>query len=431
MSSLLITNGHLIDPKNNRDEVINLLVVDGVISEVGCTATTKADEVLDATGLVVAPGLVDLQVHFREPGREDKETIETGSRAALKGGVTTAVAMPNSTPKADNQSVIEFVIKRSKEVGLINIFPTGALTKGQAGEVLSEMRELKQSGAVAVTDDGVDVQDMGLLRRAMEYAKTHDLLVMSHCETDTLTAGGVLHEGWVSTQLGLPGIPAISEDLAVEKNIALAKLTGARLHILHNSTVGAVDAIRRAKAAGATNITAEVSVQHAALTDEACLGYNTDAKMYPPLRSSEHVAAIIEAIKDGTIDALTTDHAPHIEPEKLLPFVDAAMGSTGLETSFAVMYTYLVKPGHITLSEGIALMTHKPAQIIRANKGSLEVGADADITLFDLSEDWVVDPKHMESKGKNCVFKNLTLSGRAKHVVVGGAIKMRDGEILH
>jgi dihydroorotase len=431
MSRLLIKNGRLIDPKNNRDEITNLLIVDGVMAEVGCAATTVADTTLDATGLVVAPGLVDLQVHFREPGREDKETIETGSRAALKGGVTTAVAMPNSTPKADNQSVIEFVIKRAKEVGLINIFPTGALTKGQAGEVLSEMRELKQAGAVAVTDDGVDVQDMGLLRRAMEYAKTHDLLVMSHCETDTLTAGGVLHEGWVSTQLGLPGIPAISEDLAVEKNIALAKLTGARLHLLHNSTAGAVDAIRRAKAAGATNITAEVSVQHAALTDEACLGYNTDAKMYPPLRSSKHVEAIIEAIKDGTIDALTTDHAPHIEPEKLLPFVDAAMGSTGLETSFAVMYTYLVKPGHITLSEGLALMTHKPAEIIRMKKGSLEVGADADITLFDLSEDWIVDPKHMESKGKNCVFKNLTLSGRAKHVVVGGVLKMQDGEILH
>jgi dihydroorotase len=204
MGSLFIKNGRLIDPKNNRDEITNLLIVDGVMAEVGCAATTVADTTLDATGLVVAPGLVDLQVHFREPGREDKETIETGSRAALKGGVTTAVAMPNSTPKADNQSVIEFVIKRAKEVGLINIFPTGALTKGQAGEVLSEMRELKQAGAVAVTDDGVDVQDMGLLRRAMEYAKTHDLLVMSHCETDTLTAGGVLHEGWVSTQLGLP-----------------------------------------------------------------------------------------------------------------------------------------------------------------------------------------------------------------------------------
>lgn len=430
MGSLLITNGRFIDPKNNRDEITNLLIINGKVAEIGCAATVSADSVLDATGLVVAPGLVDLQVHFREPGREDKETIETGSRAAIKGGVTTAVAMPNSIPKADSQSVIEFVIKRAKEVGLITVLPTGAITKGQEGIILSEMRELKNSGAVAVTDDGVDVQDAGLLRRAMEYAKTHDILVMSHCETDSLTDGGVMHEGWVSTQLGLPGTPAVSEDLAVEKNILLAKLTGVRLHLLHNSTAGAVESIRRAKAEGYTNITAEVSVQHFALTDEACLGYNTDAKMYPPLRSSEHVMAIVAAIKDGTIDALTTDHAPHIEPEKLLPFVDAAMGSTGLETSFAVMNTYLVKTGHITLSEGIALMTHKPARIIRVAKGSLEVGADADISLFDMNEEWVVDPKNMESKGKNCVFKHMTLSGKVKHVVVGGVLKMRDGQIL-
>ncbi len=430
MGTILIKNGRLVDPKNNRDEVTTVLISEGKVAEIGCADTTEAETILDATGLIVAPGLIDLQVHFREPGREDKETIETGSRAAVKGGITTAVAMPNSNPKADNQSVIEFVIKRAREVGLINIYPTGAITKGQAGDVLAEMRELKNSGAVAVTDDGVDVQDALLLRRAMEYAKTHDLLLMSHCETDSLTDGGVMHEGWVSTQLGLPGTPAVSEDLAVEKNLMLAKLTGARLHILHNSTKGAVTSIKAAKAQGFTNITAEVSVQHFALTDEACLGYNTDAKMYPPLRSQEHVDAIIAAIKDGTIDALTTDHAPHIEPEKLLPFIDAAMGSTGLETSFAVMYTYLVQPGHISLAEGLALMTHKPASIIRIKKGSLEVGADADIALFDLKEEWVVDPKRMESKGKNCVFKNITLTGKAKHVIVGGELKMQNGAIL-
>jgi dihydroorotase len=430
MSRLLIKNGRLIDPKNSRDEVTNLLVVDGVVSEIGCLATVETDEAIDATGLVVTPGLIDLQVHFREPGREDKETIETGSRAAIKGGITTAVAMPNSNPKADNQSVIEFVRKRAAEVGLITILPAGTITKGQDGGVLSEMRELKNSGAVAVTDDGVDVQNVGLLRKAMEYAKTHDILVMSHCETDSLTDGGVMHEGWVSTQLGLPGTPAVSEDLAVEKNIMLAKLTGARLHLLHNSTKGSVEAIARAKREGYTNITAEVSVQHIALTDEMCRGYNTDAKMYPPLRSAEHVEALIQAIKAGTIDALTTDHAPHIEPEKLLPFVDAAMGSTGLETSFAVMNTYLVKPGHITLSEGIALMTHKPAAVVRVERGSLEVGAVADISIFDSNKEWTVEPKLMESKGKNCVFKNMVLEGKAVHVIVGGAIKMRDESIL-
>lgn len=430
MSTLLIKNGHVVDPKNSIDAVMDVFVADGVIVKVGKDIADAADETIDATGLTVTPGLIDLQVHFREPGREDRETILTGSRAALKGGVTTAVAMPNVAPEADNQSVIEFVVKRAREVGLINIFPTGATTKGQDGNRLAEMWELKNSGAVAVTDDGYDVQDPGLLRRAMEYAKTHDMLIMSHCESDALTDGGVMHEGWVSTQLGLPGTPAVSEDLAVEKNIALAKLTGARLHLLHNSTKGAADAIRRAKKEGYTNITAEVSVQHFALADEECMGYNTDAKMYPPLRSSDHVEAIVAAIKEGVFDALTTDHAPHIEPDKLLPFQDAAMGSVGLETSFAAMYTYLVEPGHISLSEGIALMTYKPAGIIRTDRGTLSAGAPADIALFDMNKEWTVDPSTFESKGKNCVFKGKTLKGKAVHAIVGGVVKMKDEEIL-
>ena len=430
MKTLLIKNGRVIDPKNDRDQITDVLIEDGKIKEIGVNITVSADTVIDATGLVVAPGLIDLQVHFREPGREDRETILTGSRAALKGGVTTAVAMPNTKPEADNQAVIEFILKRSAEANLITILPTGAITVGQDGGRLAEMRELKNSGAVAVTDDGFDVQNPGLLRHAMEYAKTHDILIMSHCETEALTAGGVMHEGFVSTQLGLPGTPDISEDLAVQKNILLAEKTGARLHLLHNSTKGAVAVIRQAKAAGAINITAEVSVQHFALTDEMCLGYNTNAKMYPPLRSADHVAAIVAAIKDGTIDALTTDHAPHIEPDKLLPFVDAAMGSVGLETSFAVMNTYLVEEGHISISAGIALMTHKPAAIIRSGKGSLTVGAGADITIFDMNKEWIVDPSVFESKGKNCVFTGKKLKGKAKHVIVGGVIKMKDEVIV-
>ena len=430
MSSILIQNGHVIDPKNNIDGKMDVLVVDGKIAQVAKGISEKADETIDATGLTVTPGLIDLQVHFREPGREDRETLETGSRAALKGGVTSAVAMPNVTPVADNQSVIEFVVKRAKELNLINIFPTGATTKGQGGGMLSEMWELKNSGAVAVTDDGVDVQDEGILRNAMEYAKTHDILVMSHCETDALTSGGVMHEGWVSTQLGLPDTPAVSEDLAVEKNTMLAKLTGARLHLLHNSTKGAVSAIRRAKAEGYENITAEVSVQHFSLTDEECLGYNTDAKMYPPLRDASHVEAIVEAIKDGTIDALTTDHAPHIEPDKLQPFQNAAMGSVGLETSFAVANTYLVEKGEVSLCDVIALMTHKPAEIIRVDRGTLSEGAPADIAIFDTKKEWTVDPTKLESKGKNCVFKQKKLKGKAVHVIVGGEVKMKDEEIV-
>ncbi len=430
MERILLHNGRVIDPASGRDDVCDVYIADGRIQAVATTITETADRTIDASGLVVAPGLIDLQVHFREPGREDRETIETGSQAALKGGVTTAVAMPNTSPVADGQAVVEFVRKRAREVGLINILPTGAITTGQAGERLAEMRELQLAGAVAVTDDGVDVADAGLLRKALEYAKTFDLLTMHHCESADLTDGGVMHEGWVSTQLGLPGTPAVSEDLAVAQKLQLAALTGARVHLLHNSTQGAVGLIRAAKAAGARNVTAEVSVQHCALTDEACLGYNTNAKMYPPLRSEAHVAAIIEAIKDGTIDALTTDHAPHIEPDKLLPFADAAMGSVGLETSFAVMYTYLVVPGHITLPEGLALMTHKPAAIINSDRGTLAEGGVADLALIDLNAVWTVDPAALASKGKNCVFSGQTLQGKVTHTIVGGALKLADGKLL-
>lgn len=426
----LIKNGHVIDPANNIDKVMDVLIQDGKIEAVKTNIEVDADEILDATGLIVTPGLIDMQVHFREPGREDRETLESGSRAALAGGITSVVAMPNSTPAADNQTVIEFVVKRARELDLINIYPAGAITKGQEGITLAEINEMKRSGAIAITDDGMDVQDEGVLRRAFEYAKTCDILLMSHCETNTLTEGGVMHEGWVSTQLGLPGTPSASEDLAVQKNILLAGLCNARLHLLHNSTIGAVNAIREAKRIGRGQITAEVSVQHFALTDEECLGYNTNAKMYPPLRSQGHVEAIIEGIKDDTIDAFTTDHAPHTEPDKMEPFQDAAMGSTGVETSFAVMNTYLVAAGHISLSKGISKMTTEPAKILQIDKGHLSVGADADIALFDVNESWIVDPTKGYSKGKNCVFAGKELTGRAKHVFVRGVQKLKDSVVI-
>lgn len=428
--TILIKGGRVIDPANGVDDVLDVLVADGKIAEIGKAVKSAADQVIDAKGLIVTPGLIDLQVHVREPGREDKETIETASKAALAGGVTSIVAMPNTRPVADNQTVIEFVIKRARELDLVNVYPTGAITKGESGETLAEINELKNAGAVAVTDDGVDVQDEGLLRRALQYAKTCDMLLMSHCEVEALTAGGVMHEGWVSTRLGLPGTPAVAEDLAVRKNIMLAQICGARLHLLHNSTVGATQAIRSAKAGGMKNLSAEVSVQHFALTDEECLGYNTNAKMYPPLRARDHVEAIIEGIKDGTFDAFTTDHAPHTEPEKLEPFIDAAFGSTGLETSFAVMNTYLVKAGHIPLATGISKMTAEPARILRLGKGTLAIEADADIAIFDPGADWVVDARQSFSKGRNCVFDGKKLTGRAVYTIVGGRVKFARGSVL-
>ncbi|MDR3424362.1 MAG: dihydroorotase [Alphaproteobacteria bacterium] len=431
MTSLLIKNGHVVDPANHIDSAMDILVEDGKIAQVGQGIAAKADEVIDAAGLTVTPGLIDLQVHMREPGREDKETIETASKAAVAGGITSVVAMPNTRPVADNQAVIEFVLKRSREVGLINVYPSGSISKSQTGLTLAEINELKNAGAIAVTDDGVDVQDENLLRRALQYTKTCDILLMSHCEISSLTGEGVMHEGWVSTQLGLPGTPAAAEDLAVRKNIILAEMCGARLHLLHNSTIGAVEAIREAKRKGRKNITAEVSVQHFSLTDEECLGYNTNAKMYPPLRSREHVAAIIEGIKDDTFDAFTTDHAPHIEPEKLQPFQDATFGSTGLETSFAVMNTYLVKAGHIPFSKGISKMTAEPARILRIDKGTLSVGADADIAIFDTNKEWTVNAyRDSFSKGKNCVFDGKKLTGKAVCTIVAGRVKFRDGKIV-
>ncbi len=429
MSSLLIKGGRIVDPASRKDTIGDIFVVDGVIRKIG-KLKEKADEVINAKGLIVTPGLVDMHVHFREPGREDQETILTGSRAALAGGVTSVATMPNTNPIADNQAVIEFMVNRAKELRLVNVFPVGATTKKTEGDLLSEMWEMKRSGAVAVTDDGVDVENGGLLLKALEYAKTHDLLVMSHCETEELADGGVMHEGWVSTDMGLPGLPEVAEDLAAHKSILLARRSGARVHLTHLSTKGAVMAVRDAKKSGMKNVTADVSIQHAVLTDEECRGYNTNAKMYPPLRSDDHVKAIVAGIKNGTVDAITTDHAPHIEPDKIKPFVDAARGTVGLETSFAALYTYLVKPKHITLSEGIALMTYKPARILGQKKGTLAVGADADIALFDIKKEWKVDPTKFYSKGKNSVFAGKKLIGKAVHTIVAGEIKMKDGKVL-
>jgi dihydroorotase len=430
MKSILIQNGRVIDPANKIDGEYDILIEGGKIAQVAKKISKKAQKVIDAKGLLVTPGLIDMQVHFREPGREDRETLETGSMAALAGGITSVVTMPNLNPVADNQTVIEFILKRAKELDLINIYPTGSITKKQEGTTLAEINELKRSGAIAVTDDGSDVQDEGLLKRALEYVKTVDVLLMSHCETEDLTEGGVMHEGWVSTQLGLPGIPALSEDMAVYKNILLAEETGARLHLLHNSTAGAIRAIREAKKRGAKNISAEVCVQHFSLTDEECMGYNTNAKMYPPLRSQEHIDAVIAGIKDGTIDAFTTDHAPHIEPDKIKTFQDAAFGFVGIETSFAVMYTYLVQAKKVPLALCIEKMTTGPAKILRLNKGTLSVGADADVSLFNLEEVWTVDEKKFFSKGKNSPFIGKSLAGKAVCTIVGGVVKYKEGKIV-
>lgn len=430
MATLLIKNGHLIDPKNGIDAKRDIFIRDGKVEKVAKKITVRAQKTIDAEGLIVTPGLIDMHVHFREPGREDQETIETGSRAALAGGVTSVLVMPNTVSTADNQTVVEFVVKRAQEVGLINIYPAGSITKGEKGEMLAEINELKRSGAIAITDDGLDVQNESVLKRAMEYAKTVDMLIMSHCEVEALVEDGVMHEGWVSTRLGLAGIPAVAEDLAVYKSILLAEDAGARFHLLHASTTGALRAVREARARGMKDLSVEVSVQHFSLTDEECLGYNTYAKMYPPLRSRDHVDSLVKGIKDGTVDVFSTDHAPHIDPDKIKTFQDAARGTVGLETSFAVMNTYLARAKVIPLSEGIRRMTVAPAKVLRINKGHLSVGADADISIFDPNAEWVVDPKTFFSKGKNSAFAGKRLFGKTVHTIVGGVIKYSEGKML-
>lgn len=430
MKDILIKKGRIIDPVNNRDEITDIYIRDGYICELWNNLFFDAEKVIDATGLTLTPGLIDMQVHLREPGREDQETIESWCRAALAGWITSIVCMPNTNPVADNQSVIEYVISKARGLDLARVYPTGSITKWQKWNEISEMSELRNAGAIAVTDDGVDVQDENILLRAMQYAKNTDLLLMSHCETSNLTNEGVMHEGWVSTQMWVPGVSAITEDMAVYKNILLAEETWARLHLLHNSTSWAMRAIREAKLRGAKNITAEVTVQHFSLTDEACLWYNTNAKMYPPLRSQKHIDAVIQAIQDDTIDAFTTDHAPHTQPDKLKPFSDAPNGFVWLETSFAVTNTYLVEKKHISLSKAIEKMTSWPAKILGIPWGTLSVWSPADIAIFDTQQKWTVDEKKFFSKWKNSPYIWKELTWKAIYTIVGWEVKFEKWEIL-
>lgn len=427
----LLQNGHLVDPKNNRDEIVSLLLRDGKAEIVSSEFNDPKVEVIDATGKYLFPGFIDLQVHLREPGREDKENIFTGSRAALKGGVTSVVTMPNTTPVADNASVIAYQITQSEKAGYIRLFPTGAITKGQEGETLSEMKELRDAGAVALTEDGKDVQNKGLLEKAMEWAKTFDMLIMCHSEDESLHDHGVAHEGIMSARLGLSPVSAEVEDLAIEDNIALARKTGVRLHLLHISTKKGVDLLRKAKAEGLP-VTGETCPQYFALNDRILEGYNTFAKMYPPIRDEEHRLAILEGLADGTIDAISTDHAPHLLSEKMRSFDDAAFGSVGLETSFALGYTHLVETGVLSLSRLIELFAAGPARVLQksAELGHLGERAFADLVIFDPEASWTIDPNAFESKGRNCVFEKMKVQGKIETVFVGGEMKMRDGVIL-
>ncbi len=425
---LVIVGGTVLDPGrfNGRGDVV---IEDGRIAEIvpggakGAAAKGGAANGLvriDASGKLVVPGFVDLHVHFREPGFEYKETIRSGSAAAVAGGFTSVCCMPNTKPVNDNQSVTEFILDAARAAGLANVFPIGAITKGSEGKELAETGELRAAGCVAISDDGRPVMNSAVMRRALEYAKAFDCPVVDHCEDTDLVDGGCMHEGAVSTELGLPGIPSAAEEVMVARNIMLAELTGARLHLPHVSTAGSARLVREAKSRG-VRVTAEACPHHFTLTEEAVRGYDTHAKMNPPLRTWEDVQAIKEALQDGTIEAIATDHAPHAPHEKQLEFADAPFGIIGLETAFPLTMG-LVEEGVLSLEQAIAKLTREPARVFGLDKGTLAVGADADVAILDADEAWQIDPARFRSKSRNSPFGGWKVKGRVHRTIVGGRV---------
>jgi dihydroorotase len=431
---IIIRGGHVIDPATSRELDANVLIEDGRITAVeGGIAASGAREV-DARGLVVAPGFVDLHTHLRDPGLEYKEDIESGTRAAARGGFTTVCAMPNTEPAMDTRSVVEYVLREAAARASVRVLPIGAVSKGRAGKELAELGDLAAAGCVAFSDDGAPVYDATLMRRALEYAAAFDLPIIDHCEDSSLAHDAVMHEGWVSTRLGLRGAPAAAEDAAVMRDIALAEATGAHVHIAHVSTRGAVDAVRRAKARG-LRVTAEVTPHHLTLTDETvafgALGggdllYDTNAKVNPPLRTQDDVDACAAGLADGTIDCVATDHAPHALIEKLCEFDEAAFGISGLETAFGLCMRR-VHGGAIPLAALIERMTAGPVRALGLDRhvpgiGTLAVGAPADVVLLDPDLEWVVDPARFASKGTNTPLAGVTLRGAVVCTIAAGRV---------
>lgn len=421
---LLIANGHLIDPTQGQNSGKNLLLEDGRVAGLLSRGESvpEGTEVFDATGLVVAPGFIDMHVHLREPGQEYKETIATGAAAAVAGGWTSVCTMPNTDPINDSPAVTRFIIEQAERAALANVFPIGAVTKSSSGTELSEMGEMKQAGIVAVSDDGRPVPSAGMMRRAMEYARGFGLTVVDHCEDRSLAAGGSMHEGRWSLILGLKGMPAAAEEMDAVRDCALAELTGASVHLAHVSTRGAIEAVRRAKEKG-LHVTCEVAPHHWAMMDKAVEGYDTNTKMNPPLRSKEHVEAIFEALKDGTIDAIATDHAPHHADEKALEYDRAPFGITGLETGIGLALDRLVHEGVISLERLIELCTVNPAKIFNLeDRGTLRKGAWGDVTILDPEMSWTFDVSRSKSKSRNTPFDGMTLRGAAVATIVAGRI---------
>ena len=414
---LIIKGGRVIDGDIRGADV---LIKDGKVAEVSENINRPDAEILNASGLYIAPGLVDMHVHLREPGFEYKEDIQTGAMAAAAGGVTTCCCMPNTSPVADNAEVLAYILDKAKDA-VVNILPIAAVTIGQKGEALTDFAALRAAGAVALSDDGIPIQNAAVMRRAMQTARALDVLLISHCEDDELAKNYAVNEGEVSRKLGLPGRPAIAEELMVMRDVMLAAETGARIHIAHVSTAGSVEIIRRAKSAG-VKITAETCPQYFTLTEDEILSKDTLARVNPPLRTPQDVRAIIAGLVDGTIDAIATDHAPHAAKDKNVSLPEAQSGMVGLETSLALTLTRLYHAKTLSLGQIIKLMAVNPARILGVNAGSISVGAAADIVIFDPDEEWTVDPRQFKSKARNTPFGGMKLRGKVKRTLVGGKI---------
>ncbi len=415
---IIIKGGHVLDPANDIDGIFDILIEDGLISRIDSAIVESDAEIIQACDMLVIPGLVDIHTHMRDPGQEYKEDLISGTRAAVAGGVTSLACMPNTSPVNDNQAVTRFIIEKAKSQGVANVFPVGAISHGMDGEILSEMGDLKSAGCVAFSDDGKPVKSSELMRRALEYADTFDMPIISHAEDLSLVGEGCMNEGVVATELGLKGIPWVAEDAATAREIMLAEFTGARLHIAHVSTRGSVELVRQAKARGA-RVTCEVTPHHFTLSEEAVRGYNTNAKMNPPLRTQEDIEAIKEGLKDGTIDAIATDHAPHHIDEKNVEFPIALNGMIGLETLLPLTLQ-LVRDKAISLKQAVALMTCQPAAIIGIDRGTLGIGMPADIAIVDPERDWTVFAEDLSSKSKNTPFIGCRLKGVAARTLVAG-----------
>jgi dihydroorotase len=430
VSALLLRGGRLVDPAGGHDGVADLLLRDGVVAQVGTGLRPRGAELVDCDGLVVSPGFVDLHVHLREPGREDAETIETGSRAAALGGFTAVCPMPNTDPVADNAGVVEMVAARGREVGLVDVFPVGAVTLGQRGTELAELGTMAHSAARVdcFSDDGRPIREARLLRLALEYARAFDAVIADHAEDPSLTDGAQMHEGEVSAILGLQGWPAAAEDMVVARDLLLSELTGGRLHLCHLSTAGSVELVRAAKARG-VRVTAEAAPHHFTLTDEAARSFDPTFKVNPPLRSKPDVEAIRAAIADGTVDAIATDHAPHAREDKEVEWSAAPPGMLGLETALALTVTELVEPGELTLAQAVERLGAGPARCRRlpGHGGPVTPGAPANLTIFDPAARWTVDAARLASRARNTPYHGRVVRGRVVHTLLRGAFTVRDG----